>query len=462
MDYKVQLQDRFRRSFDPRTREAVGRQIALFLSPRTPEELEQRRAHLTALLLVAVIATAKHVTGLTDGSASYTLYVLAVAISAFVGGVAPAAVATMAAVLLADAGAAAGSQPAARVLFVLEAIAVAALVGVTSSRLREATIQLGTARGATDELHRQVRGGLIARDALEHLEQVATDNAVFVVNAQGLVVEWSRSAERMYGYHAEQTLGSPVATLFGEVGAAVAVQEVLSSNRQQAVAQHTGVHRRADGSRVHVEFEVRPCALPDAEHFTIVVHDLSRRRETEAFRDAAERAQTALQQAADEARDQLATLEALTDPAVNPAGGTGLISELLDRLRAGVHADGVALVQTGRSATRVVAVAGLRAISARGGGGQANGGTADGRVVLVHNDGARVAQVSALSWPATVSSIVIVPVCQMGSVAFRMEIVNERRARATEWDLALGRVVADRLAHAMAIHTPVDSADAVA
>src|SRR3954466_16272449 len=134
MDYKVQLQDRFRRSFDPRTREAVGRQIAFFLSPRTPEELERRRAHLLALLLVAVIATEKHVTGLTDGSASYTLYVLAVAVSAFVGGVArsavggggaPAAVATMAALLLADAGAAPGSQTAARVLFVVEAIAVA-------------------------------------------------------------------------------------------------------------------------------------------------------------------------------------------------------------------------------------------------------------------------------------------------------------------------------------------------
>jgi hypothetical protein len=43
-----------------------------------------------------------------------------------------------------------------------------------------------------------------------------------------------------------------------------------------------------------------------------------------------------------------------------------------------------------------------------------------------------------------------------------MEVVNERRAPATEWDLALARIVADRLASARLLHTPVDSADAVA
>jgi hypothetical protein len=79
----------------------------------------------------------------------------------------------------------------------------------------------------------------------------------------------------------------------------------------------------------------------------------------------------------------------------------------------------------------------------------------------VHNDPSRVAQVSALAWPSGVSSIMVVPVWQTGPAAFRMEIVNERRAPATEWDLALARIVADRLAQAMA-HVAADSANAVA
>jgi hypothetical protein len=61
-----------------------------------------------------------------------------------------------------------------------------------------------------------------------------------------------------------------------------------------------------------------------------------------------------------------------------------------------------------------------------------------------------------------VSSIVIVPVAQAATGAFKMEIVNERRASASEWDLSLARIVADRLASAVLLHTPADSADAVA
>jgi hypothetical protein len=99
-------------------------------------------------------------------------------------------------------------------------------------------------------------------------------------------------------------------------------------------------------------------------------------------------------------------------------------------------------------ASRLVAAAGLRPGEGAGTGAAASG-MGDNRVALIHNDPARVAQVSALKWSPTVSSIVVVPVCQSGSMAFRLELVNERRAPASEWDLALARIVADRLAYAM-------------
>jgi hypothetical protein len=41
-------------------------------------------------------------------------------------------------------------------------------------------------------------------------------------------------------------------------------------------------------------------------------------------------------------------------------------------------------------------------------------------------------------------------------------VVNERRAPATEWDLALARIVADRLTPAIARQVPADSGNAVA
>src|SRR5439155_9293680 len=132
------------------------------------------------------------------------------------------------------------------------------------------------------------------------------------------------------------------------------------------------------------------------------------------------------------------------------------------RLRSSIRADGVALVQLGRAGTRVVSGAGLPPAQMRASGGAPTNAAADGRVALVHNDGARVAQLSALTWPPTVSSIMVVPVCHTGQAGFRLEVVNERRAPATEWDLALARIVADRHAQAIARQIPADSDNAVA
>jgi len=73
--------------------------MARLLWPPTLQEHERRRAHLAALLLVAVVTIAKNVSGLTDGSATYMLYVLAIAVSAL-GGFVPGCVAALAAVLL--------------------------------------------------------------------------------------------------------------------------------------------------------------------------------------------------------------------------------------------------------------------------------------------------------------------------------------------------------------------------
>jgi PAS domain S-box-containing protein len=270
------------------------------------------------------------------------------------------------------------------------------------------------------------------------------------------------SAERMYGYTVQQIEGSSLAAIFSDTVTTNDVRALLTAKPDAEPPRRPGVHHRSDGTRLHVELEVKPCRPPYSELFTIAVHDVSRRRETEAFREAALRAQAALQKAADDAQSQLAALESLTDPSVNLVAGSAAIGELVERLRSSIRADGVALVQLGRTSTRVVSGAGLRPAQVRAPGATATSGAADGRVALVHNDATRVAQLSALTWPPTVSSIMVVPVCHTGQAVFRLEVVNERRAPATEWDLALARIVADRLAQAIARQIPADSGNAVA
>ena len=437
-------------------------QVAHLFTPKTQDELERRRGHLVALLLVAVVWSAKHVTGLTDGSALYTVYGFTIALAAMVGGLAPGAVATMAAVLLVNADAPASVFSAARMMFALEGLGLTVMVAGIRRRLRETSTDLGAAESANQALTEEVRRARISHDAFEHLGEMAADTAAFVVNAQGLIVEWPRSAVRLYGFTEAHMLGSHVSAVLEESWRPAALDDLLAGDDREASTRRAGVHRRADGTPLHAEFAIKRCGLHDREHFTVAVEDLARRRETDAFREAALRAQTALQLAADEARAQLETLEALTDPAVSVVAGSAGVDDLLDRLRSALRAEGVALVRVGRASTRIVAAAGLQPVASGKPGGPPSTGPGDSRVTLVHNDASRVAQVSAVQWPPTVSSILVVPVRYSGPVAFRIEVVNERRAPSTEWDLALARIVADRLASARVLHAPVDSADAVA
>ncbi|MEO8259256.1 MAG: PAS domain-containing protein [Acidobacteriota bacterium] len=440
--------------------EAAGWMTRL-LSPPTVEEGDRRRAHLAALIVVAVAATLKDVIGLTGGSATYMMYVLAIAISAL-GGFTPGCVATLAAVLLLSAAGHPALSFGGRLMFVLEGVGVSALVAAVSHRVGTAEARVAELQTVNGDLRGQARRGVLTLHALQHLEDIADDAAVFLVSAQGLIVEWPASAERMYGYTDAQIVGASIAAIFSDAGAVPDIQALLEAGTSAGPARRAGAHRRSDGTRVNVEFEVRPCRLPFSGLFTVAVHDMSRRRESDAFREAALSAQAALQKALDEAHGQLSVLEWLTDPAVSPAGGAAAIGELLERLRVSVRADGVALVQFGLTRARLIAGAGLRPAHVGAPGVAANSAAADGRVALVHNDAVRVTQVSALTWSPKVSSIIVVPVCHIGSAAFRIEMVNERRSPATEFDLAIARIVADRLAQTLALQVPADSSNAVA
>ena len=153
-------------------------------------------------------------------------------------------------------------------VFALEGLGVAALVAAVSSRVRRADAQVAALQAANDELRGQARRGHITHHALQHLEEIAPDAAVFLVSAQGLIVEWSRSAERMYGYTDEQIVGSSLAGIFSDADAATDVQALLTAKTSRGAARRPGVHRRPDGTRVHVEFEVRQCRPPFSELFT--------------------------------------------------------------------------------------------------------------------------------------------------------------------------------------------------
>ncbi len=424
-----------------------GRVVVRLLTPRSDEEHEKRAAHAFALLLVSLVATVKQVTGVTVSDAPFALYALVVALSAARGGFAPAVVATLASVLL-------GGMPlprgdvAPRLLFAAEGVALAAFVAAIRSRLQAARVRQAGADATIADLRARDRHGRVLDAALGHLEETAPDTAVIVLDEKGAIAEWRGGAERLYGYAPGQLAGVSPASLFAEGRAADALPGWLQEAAVTGSLHRTGLHRRQDGTDLHVEIEIKPFRDADARGFTMSVHDLARSREWDAYRAAAASAQAALQSAADGTRQQLAALESLTDPSLNPFEGPAMVTELLERLRAWVQADGVALGQPGRLAAGVLAAGGLQPAGGRPGAESLH--LSPGRAAVVHNDPARVEQLSLLRWPSQVASLLVVPVVHDGQVLSTIEVVSERPRQVSEWDVALVRVVADRLASVVA------------
>ena len=80
------------------------------------------------------------------------------------------------------------------------------------------------------------------------------------------------------------------------------------------------------------------------------------------------------------------------------------------------------------------------------------------RTVMIHNDPAAVAEMSAAVWPDDVSSLIAVPLVRAGSTTAVLEVVNRTGRRATEWEIALVQVVAARMAGFLEDESYVDAA----
>jgi hypothetical protein len=172
----------------------------------------------------------------------------------------------------------------------------------------------------------------------------------------------------------------------------------------------------------------------------------SLRSQLTTTRTAAAEAHEQVSSEADLARRQLTTLQSVTDPALNGLQGTELVQTILDRLRAAIEADGVALCPMEGRSRFFAAPGGLTPLGVVH---RLRGDTRDyaaRRTNLVHNDAARVSETSLCGWPGDVTSLIAVPVVQAGRLRLVVEVANRRGRLSTEWELALIQVVAERAA----------------
>jgi PAS domain S-box-containing protein len=424
--------------------ERAGRLIDRF----DQSERRRLRAHAIALLFVAAVVALKLLAGSSDVPTSFALMHVAVAGAALVGGLTSGFVAVLAAILSARIV----SDPSwtASALFAVEAMLVAGLIVYVRGRSAQMQGWLADADAEVRGLRTAVRHGRIVSETFDDLERVSRRHAAIVLAADGSVTDWRAGAGRMYFGSAEQAVGTNAGLLFHPRLDAVNFDALLERARTEGSVLWRGVHQRFDGTIFDVEVQLRGLVNAGGGAFSMVVHDLTERQAAEAIaRRAAER-QDELREEATLAQEQLASLELVTDPQLNAVPGREGLTLLLDRLRSEVRADGIAIVRRAGARPRLLWADGLRpeppdSRSVRDG--------RSGRALLIHNDEARVADMSVARWPAGVRSLIAVPLLQNGETHATMEVVYQRGARSTDFDIALIQVAAARAATLLPIES---------
>lgn len=164
-----------------------------------------------------------------------------------------------------------------------------------------------------------------ARVELAAIVDVATD-AIHCKDAYGVITRWSRGAERLYGYTAEEAIGRPVSMLYPpEYDGGAELLERLQ--RGERVEQFETVRRRRDGSLIDVSITAVPVYDAAARLIgaSAVAHDISqKKREAEEMLRAKEAAESANQAKSEflanishELRTPMNAILGMTDLALN-------------------------------------------------------------------------------------------------------------------------------------------------
>jgi PAS domain S-box-containing protein len=107
----------------------------------------------------------------------------------------------------------------------------------------------------------------------------AAEEAIVGVDRQGDILFFSPSAERLYGWRAEEVIGRPVSVLIADHD-----QHLLPEVREALLAGQTvrreGVARRRDGTHAEAELNASPIMGPDGrmQSTALIVLDISARR----------------------------------------------------------------------------------------------------------------------------------------------------------------------------------------
>ena len=136
-----------------------------------------------------------------------------------------------------------------------------------------------------DERRRAEEEAITKEERFRAFVESVEDYAVYMIDAQGIVLSWNHGAERMKGYSAEEIVGQSFARFYSEEDRAEGKPEIaLRTAAETGRFQGEGWRVRKDGSRFLANVTMR--AIRDSSGalrgFSKVTRDLTESREMEA------------------------------------------------------------------------------------------------------------------------------------------------------------------------------------
>ena len=90
----------------------------------------------------------------------------------------------------------------------------------------------------------------------------SSDDAIISKNLDSIITSWNKSAERLFGYTAEEVIGQPITIVIPPDRLEEEPEIISRLKRGERVDHFETVHRRKDGSLIDISLTISP--LQDA------------------------------------------------------------------------------------------------------------------------------------------------------------------------------------------------------
>jgi PAS domain S-box-containing protein len=164
-------------------------------------------------------------------------------------------------------------------------VAVFVVMGASISLLAEAVrhrnVELVRTRSELDRVQAQSMLAAIVNSA---------EDAIISKTLDGFITSWNHSAQRIFGYSAQEAIGKPMSLLL-PVGSEHEESAILARlKRGETIHAHDAVRRRKDGQIVHVSITISPVFDPlgNLVGAAKVARDITERKRTEKALEVSE------------------------------------------------------------------------------------------------------------------------------------------------------------------------------